>query len=243
MTENLPAPRRYTDREVRRLIERAAELQDTEPTATEASGLTLAELEDIAREAGIDPLAVRRAAAELATDSMGTTGDLATRLAGAPIRNVRGRVLPFEVDPARFQAAIPLIQDAADAPGQASLVGGTLTWRGGAESALRVLHVTLATRDGQTAIRIDERYTGLAGSLFGGITGGAGAGVGIGVGVGVGAALGSTLMMVGFPVAVIGLAYAGSRAMYSNIVGRRADTLERLLTDLADTLSAPGAGD
>jgi len=49
----LPA-RRYNEKEVARLLKRASELQRSSPAAPNPSGLTLTELEDIAREAGLD---------------------------------------------------------------------------------------------------------------------------------------------------------------------------------------------
>ena len=60
----LPDARRYSDREVARILERATELQRAEPSATNPEGLTLAELTEIAREAGIEPALLRRASAE-----------------------------------------------------------------------------------------------------------------------------------------------------------------------------------
>ena len=233
MSEMTPGPRRYTDAEVRKLLERAAELQQAEP-ASESTGLTLAQLEAVAREAGISVDAVRRAASEL---EVGTRPEgWSTALAGAPTRVVLERTLPTTLDTDALEAAIPLIQSAADAPGNASLVGHTLTWQAQGPNAARDLQVMIARRDGETRIRIEERYGNLAGSLFGGVVGGAGGGIGFGVGMGVGAAIGSTVMMVGFPIAVIGLAYFGSRAVYSSIVEKREAVLARLMADLSDAI-------
>ena len=64
--------RRYSDEELRRIIEDAtrSELQPKE-VARQQEGLTLAEIREIAREVGIDPGAVDRAAASLlATESI-----------------------------------------------------------------------------------------------------------------------------------------------------------------------------
>lgn len=235
MNENLPAPRRYSDREVRRLLERAAELQYSEAESPEASGLTLLQLEAIAREAGIDVDAVRRAAAELDTD--GAAGRLATRIAGAPLAVVLQRVLPAEVAPETFEAVIPLIRAAAGAQGQASQVGRTLSWQAQNSTSARELGVFITSRDGETRIRIEERYGTLAGAVFGGGLGGIGGGVGIGVGVGVGAALGSAVMMIGFPVAVIGLTYLGSRTLFGNVVSRRRRVLGRLMAEIVEALA------
>ena len=57
-------PRRYGDAEVARLLERATELQVRRGGGS-GEGLTLEELRDVAREAGIDPEMISAAAAEL----------------------------------------------------------------------------------------------------------------------------------------------------------------------------------
>ena len=237
MSEITPSPRRYTDAEVRALLERAAELHESRPPSSDATGLTLPELEAIAREAGLDGDAVRRAAAELDSE-VGGTGRLPTKLAGAPVRVVLERTVPGEVPTESFETVIPLIRAASEAPGQASQVGRTLTWHAQSPNSGRELHVAITSRGGETWVRIEERYGALAGAVFGGGVGGIGGGVGLGVGVGVGTAIGSLLMVIGFPIAVIGTTYLGSRALFSSVVRNRRQTLDRLMSDLADALAA-----
>jgi hypothetical protein len=57
--------RTYSEREVADIIERAAERQAATPRADEGVGLTLDEIERIGAEAGLDPAALRAAAAEI----------------------------------------------------------------------------------------------------------------------------------------------------------------------------------
>jgi hypothetical protein len=57
-----PAPRRYSDDEVSRILRRAAELESAAASETAAAGTSLAELEEVAREAGLDPIPPGRAA-------------------------------------------------------------------------------------------------------------------------------------------------------------------------------------
>ena len=54
MPEPLPG-RRYNDKEVARIIKQASEIQPCEAPSESTAGLSLSELEQIAREAGIDP--------------------------------------------------------------------------------------------------------------------------------------------------------------------------------------------
>jgi hypothetical protein len=57
--------RRYSEKEVGLILRRATEFQRSEPSAADPTGLTLAELQEVASEVGIDPAYLRRAAAEL----------------------------------------------------------------------------------------------------------------------------------------------------------------------------------
>lgn len=238
MSDPTPPPRRYSDDEVRKLLERATELQDTDPSLPAASGLTLPELESIAEEAGIEGAAVRRAAAELESGVVvRPSGGLADRIAGEPLAATLEQVVPGEASREALESLIPLLQTASDAAGSVSQVGRTLTWQARDQGNLREIQVVITARNGETRIRIMERYGGLAGAVFGSGVGGVGGGVGFGVGLGVGLGIGSALMAVMFPVTVIGLTYLGSRVVYTGVVRRRREVLDRLMADVVESLT------
>lgn len=241
MTDLTPSPRRYSDEEVRKLLERATELQRTEPSRTDPSGLTLDELESIAREAGIDVDAVRRAAMELDT-GVQPAPRWTRRLMGEPAQVILERALPGEASREALEELVPLIQSVAEVVGRVTVAGRTLTWQARDPTSLRDLNVVVSVRSGETRVRVQESYGNLAGAIFGSGVGGIGGGVGLGVGIGVGAAIGSAIMMIGFPLAAFGLTYAGSRMIYAGIVGRRRQALERLLMELVDALAADTTG-
>ena len=90
--------RQFSDREVRLILESAAKLQ-TERTEDAAGGMTLAELEQVAVEAGMDPRLIRRAAADL-----GRVEPPSDRNAflGAPMRIVLERVIDASIDVGDF---------------------------------------------------------------------------------------------------------------------------------------------
>ncbi|NIN71902.1 MAG: hypothetical protein GTO46_08230 [Gemmatimonadetes bacterium] len=144
--------RRYGEEEVGLILKRAAELQRQEPAGSgEGGGLTLAELEEIAAEAGIDPRHLQRAAQEVDSLAVPLHGEGADRLIGAPLVLKFERSLPGELPEDRFESLLPNIQDAVEGYGQPSLLG-------------------------RTRIRIEERSSQLATQLFGGIVGGVGGG-------------------------------------------------------------------
>ncbi len=230
---NLPTPpRRYSDKEVRKLLERAAELQHDDAVAPASTGMTLDQLESVAMEVGIDPAALRRAAEELETRPAGRR--VGAAVAGAPLSAVVERTLPFEASSEMLETLIPLIQAHSDVSGQGGMAGSTLTWRAWNQSSARDLQILVAARNGETRIRIEDRHGQLAGGVYGGGLGGIGGGLGLGVGLGVGIPMGSVAMAAGFPIVVIGGTYVACRALFRGIVDRRADSVQRL----ADALEA-----
>ncbi len=236
-TPDLPA-RRYSEREVARLLRRATELQRSEPSAPNPGGFTLSELEDAALEAGIDPRYLRRAAAEL--EAGGGEG-LAEKLAGAPIGFVLERVVPGELSEARFEELVPLLSAGTLGQGTASAVGKTLTWSSRSDSNTSSQQVLVQVRDGETLVRVEERLGGFAGGLFGGLLGGVGGGVGIGVGGAVGGALGLPIFAVAWPVTVITGTYVAARKIFQAHVERRRRRMQDLLDGIAEQVAREAA--
>jgi hypothetical protein len=104
-----------------------------------------------------------------------------------------------------------------------------LTWRAESANKTRTIQMVVSVRDGRTRIRIEENLRQLAAGIFGGTVGGGGVGIGIGMGIPVGLeVLGSGLFAAVAPVAVMGLAYIGARAVYRNIVARRGRVLDEI---------------
>lgn len=226
MTDREHPRRVYGDEEIGRILKRATELQHREPTAG-AAGVTLAELEEIAAEAGIDPAYLRRAAMELETRPDDPT--LWSWLAGDELDLVREVTLPGELDQADFERLVAVIQAASREHGQPSLLGRTLTWRAESSSKTRATQIVASSRDGETTIRIEENLGQMASGLFGGVTVGAGVGVGVGVGLPIGLkVLGSVLFATAAPLASVALGYMASRALYRTIAGRRRRAVDNL---------------
>ncbi len=226
-----PRPRRFSDKEVALVLRRASALQRSEPTAVDPEGLTQADLEEIAQEAGIDVEHIRQAVAELGADKY---ADLGTRLAGGPVHVHIERRLPGELTVEELEELVPLMGQATAGHGQASLVGKTLTWSSHTSGNVSSQQVVVSSVRGETLIRIEEHLGQLAGGLFGGIMGGVGGGVGLGVGGALGGALGSVFLGVGIPAVVIPASYFLARAIFSDQVRRR----QRKLAALADTIEA-----
>ena len=236
MTSPSSPHRRYSDEEVRQLLKRAAELEShTANLSAPRDGPTLADLEAIAGEAGINPAALRNAARELeaASTSSSEPSDLASGLLGAPVSLELEKVVPGALPERVLENLVPLLQRASDSVGQTSLLGRTLTWQSTNPQSARQLVATVTGGRNETRLVVEERYGNLAGGLFGGIIGGVGGGLGLGVGFGVGlGALGSTLFAAVFPLAVITGSFFLSRGIFSSFVRKRHRVLERMMGEM-----------
>jgi len=238
-----PVERRYDDQESARIIKRALEIQQTErPGEGTASGLSLTELEGIARESGIDPELVRRAAHELSAESGGRPGAAARLFVGGPIRSAATVSLRSSVSPEVLESLlVPLPTITGDA-GTGSVVGRTLMWASDTLTAMRngrSLSITVRPRAGGTEIRVEENLSGMAGGLFGGIVGGLGLGGGLGIGIGVGiAVLGSPLFAALVPIGVLAGAWQLARGIFALVRRYRKRREARILETIRSALES-----
>lgn len=233
--------RRYNEQEVSLILRRAAELQVEEPGT---SGTSLADLEAIAREAGLDPALVRRAALDLAT---ATPAPMASRFLGAATRLHVEHVVPGELSSDDVEALVEEIRRTFGDPGFVSTLGRTVTWsptpsQHRAHAAGRRLFVTITTRGGQTTLRAEEDLSPIAGGLFGGLMGGLGGGLTaptIAVGI---STFHAAAPVVGIVGALLGGTYVFARGIFVLLAGRRAQELRVLIDRLAayaDRVVAP----
>ncbi len=223
--------RRYSDAEVRILLERAAHLQGANLPARHR-GFTLAQIEEIAQEAQIDVDRLRQAARDLDRGAIRPAGPM-ERLAGAPFRLRVERSLPFEMDASEFGNLVSSIAMYMDDAGTANLVGRTFTWSSKATSG-RNTELRVTAQKGRTHVWVGERYTEVAAGVFGGILGGAG----VGGGAGIAAALGTPALAFVAPFAVVGGVYAACRIGYTAYVRSRARSIEDLCDRIARDLTA-----
>ena len=145
--------RLYSGTEISAVLKRAAELhRDQGPTDT--SGLTLAELEQIAAEVGIDPAFVKTAATELEEDRT----DTEFHFWGGPLSVDLERIVEGEVSEAKWEEIVMEIRRIFGAAGKTGQLGRSLEWIHGDQTGERA-HVTLTPMGGQTRIRIFTRMT------------------------------------------------------------------------------------
>lgn len=224
--------RLYGEKEISLILKRATELQHDEPPMPSADSMTLQELQDVAAEAGIDPAYLRRAALEV--DAGTAEGSTWAKFAGEELVLVREITVPGELREDGFERIVAVIERGTSEHGQTSQLGRTLTWRYERALKHRTVQITVASRDGQTSVRLEENLKDLAGELFGasGVGGGmVGFAIGANVGIGLVGALSSA-------VGLLGLSYLGARQIYRAIVKRRRRVMGRLFESVLTEVNA-----
>jgi len=178
----LTAERSYREEEVAAILQRAAQLERLPDSGDGV--LNLREIEEIARDSGIDLSLVRQAARELEEDErVGIPGSIAAALAGAPVRLSLERVVNGEVGAEHHEQLTHEIREVLSAPGagnRITAIGRSLTLSGFVGTS--AIELTIGPREARTFIRINVDRSQLAGGLFGGIVGGVGGGFGANVG-------------------------------------------------------------
>ena len=231
--------RRYNEKEVADIIKRASELQQLESTAESTTGMSLTELEQVAREAGLDPALVRRAATDLDTR---VTDRKPSPFIGAPTNLVLERTIDGEMPVDEYETLVLEIQRELGGVGQASMLGRSLVWTmqgsGRRRATTRTVQVTVTPRNGRTTIRMEEPLGQLAGGLFGGLMGGLGGGTtGVSLGIGMGA-FHSAAIAAGLMGFFVSGSYLLARTIFGRVARGRGERMQRLMSRIAEHVAA-----
>jgi hypothetical protein len=229
MTSPSGGNRRFDDEEFALILRRAAELQERrEGREARARGYSLAEIEQIAREAGIAPAHVRTVVAALTRS--GPSFGLLASLAGGPYRFRYEHTLPTELPDADRGAIIDAARTELEAQGEARQVLDAIEWKETGD--MGSVFVTVTNRDGETVVRAGADRDAAAGLLVGltpilGAVGGMIATAALDLGPGIQAAA----LMGGGAAAT----YLGARFTWTRISAKWEKRLARLMTRLTTT--------
>jgi len=155
VTNDDSKPRRYSEEEFALILRRASEIQETpgkEGTKNRTSGMTLEEMQSIAREVGIDPEAVTRAASVLGTMEWGEKAGLAAAILGGPSKYHLDCEVPGRLPPEEMGRVLEVIRRVAEHQGDASEVLGGVEWK--TVGDLNALNVNVSPRGNRTSIQI-----------------------------------------------------------------------------------------
>jgi hypothetical protein len=223
--------RRYGEKEIRRLLTHAAELKKRaehgDASASEhGTGLSLAEVEQIAAELGVEPGYVRAAAAALDGQSLPSRR---FSLLGAPASVDVERVVAGEVSEESWELMVPEIRRALRKVGKPSRLGRSFEWTTEHDQD----HVSASPRGGHTrlAVRSDPYYwlviflPGMLGHL-----------IGVAVMFNLHQAPAVECLMAG--AWVTGL-FAAQRRLFGSLMAGHVRTVQTLLDRLEAILSEP----
>lgn len=194
--------RRYRDNEVRRILELATRPEAARPRpATTADGLTLADIQSIAVEVGVEPDAIARAAATL--DASRTTGRRTSW--GMPIEVGRTIPLPRALTDHEWDRLVAELRATFRARGKVTMQGGLREWSNGN------LHASVEPAENGYRLRLGTLKGDAAGVNALGATGMAAGAVVLGVA----AFSGGTLDAIFGPAI---LAVSGASAIAANLI-------------------------
>jgi hypothetical protein len=234
---NLPSrPRRYSPAEVDEVFRRAGEVEH-KPAGGD---LTLAELEAIGAEAGLDPAAVRRAATSLAMPAAAVKH---STLAGGATQLQLELAFPGVLTPELRARVLDALRRATGAQGTAQdvpAVGGAtpgLSWL--AARGASTLRVTLTPHGDVTTARVAQSLGEHAlGAHLGMLTGGGIVGAIAAVGTWAATTVvGNAVLAAG---AVVVASYFGARRLVARRARKAERELEGVVAALAEVLGPPG---
>ncbi len=230
--------RKYRPDEIEAIVNRAAELEVSNPT--QSGAMTIGGVEQIAREVGIDPSLVRSAAKELSprvhTRDAALEPPKPNIIIGGPTRIVFERIVQGEIQEGDYAEMVDEIRRQLKEVGQVSQLGQSFTWTlAKGASGTRNVEIVVNVRGGRTRILVQENLNNLIGAVFGGIGGGLGGG-GLGPVAGIfmgGMHLPGIAAAFVFP-AWLTLVYSLARFTYHRSATKRAKALEETADRLAE---------
>ncbi len=151
--------RRYSETEIKEIFSRASEHQRAVQRMSAGRGLTLSELQDIGREAGIAPELVVKAAASLdhEIDRLPPTSYF-----GVPVTVGHTVRLPGPMSEDQWERLVVDLRDTFRASGEVRNEGGLRQWRNGN------LHALVEPTDDGSQLRIQSLHEAARAQLFGG---------------------------------------------------------------------------
>jgi hypothetical protein len=216
--------RRFTDREMRLIFERAGE---ADVGAQGDRGYSLAEMQEIAVQVGLSPTDVARAASTISSPRESYP------VLGGPIRFHASHTLGRKLTDDGVASVALKIREATGFHGELRVVPGGAEWRVRSATGLMVVDFTArgtGTRIDLTVARDDEAAVTAIGVGFAGLVAGVAAGIAAAQGLHVGPLAGIGIGAV----TAIGGAWAGTRLWWSRAARRWARKTDALMETIGE---------
>lgn len=223
--------KKFTDQEVREILKRAVEKAPSRSVAR-TEGTSLAELQAIGGEVGIDPARLEDAARAVALGAADRPGKI---LGGPTVLNFERKV-EGEFDPRDTPEILSVIRRTMGHQGEVDDIHGSLEWRAKGDSGER--SVTVSSRDGTTTISSWANLSNAAVLTYlpAGIVGVIASLAGLANFIKDGSQAGLILFLV-----VVPIVYPIMRAIFRRVSDSEAGKLQRTVDELARLTE--GAGD
>jgi hypothetical protein len=215
----------YSDREVALVLKRASELEGRRDTRGGGDGLTLSQLEEIAREAGLDPDLVAEAALELDTRRPESTRSL---LGPAPVQRAVETV-PGQPTEEGLRHLIEVVDHQVPEDGIVTAALGTVRWTG--RGKFRSTQVSVGPTGDKTRIQVTRRFREQVRPMLHFIPGAWGGIGALAVGGSLGFAGGGLAVMIAGG-ALLGMGIG--RAVWQGLTSGSSREVQRLARELAD---------
>jgi hypothetical protein len=144
--------RKYTDEQMALILRRAGDLQAQRDDGRHS----LTEIQEIARQVGIDPALVAHVAAGLPRKAA------ILPAASSTLVQTTETVLPQRVTPEQMGRLVDAVRRASGAQGTSRQVFDSVEWRWGSEHELVDLRVTITPAADRTNVRVQHDATGAA---------------------------------------------------------------------------------
>lgn len=148
MPERPLDPDLFDEQEISAILKRAAEIQ-TSDGSSEVFGLSLSELQQLAKDVGFDPQAIAIAAGEVRRIKK----EDGVNFWGGPLSLTQTCISEGEIDEATWETMVSAIRQAFNDTGTVSSRGQVREWKHSGASNVQA-HVSATPRDGQTRIEV-----------------------------------------------------------------------------------------
>lgn len=242
------APRRLNEKQLTRVLGRAAEIEardQREQGAVAGFGYSLPEAEAIARDAGISAESLYKALAEL-DEEAGERGRRRHPLIGE-LRPRSSVYIGKAPDGEQLEEILDFLSRKTGLHGSGTIRSGKLLWSSDAFEVQRtgqVVDVSVVPSGGRTEISVTYELRNRAGGIFGGLCGGIGIGGGIGLGAGIGmGVLNSPLFAALLSCGGFLAMYFLARGIFARISRRAQAEATRITALIADFITGAGSDD
>ena len=147
--------RRYDQNELAAILRSAADEQTQAPSGEDTDGLTLADIQRVPSEVGIDPKFIANAAERLDR----RPAKKGFHLGGTPTNEIIERNFEGELDDEAWEEIVGELRATFGCTGTPSLMGSSREWTGTTET--RTVHLSARTKNGRTRYRLRLQNGGL----------------------------------------------------------------------------------